>query len=652
MPDHPAPSSSSDPDRRLLALGKEETASRSAWVPPDPAALAGIFPQLEVLRLIGRGGMGAVYLARQTHLDRQVALKILAPERAGDRRFAERFAREARAMARLQHPHIVTLHDFGQAGGWAYLVMEHVEGATLRQVMATGRLSPSEALALVPPLCEALAHAHAHAQGVVHRDLKPENILIDGRGRPRIADFGLAKLADADGTLTASGATLGTLHYMAPEQVAGAADLDHRADLYALGVMLYEMLTGNLPLGRFAPPSQAAGTDRRLDQVVFKSLERDPCRRWQSADELRQALAGAVAPEEREGQAKGERVDIGPIHVDGERVDIGPIHIDGDREEVRIGEKLVVDRHGVRLGRRHQGEHPAAASDGDRRLYRSGMVLVVAGVLAAMAFTLPGGEPHWPGGHERVVFAAVLAMVAGGASLLLRTCLPLAILGAVAALVPTAWLWERAWWQGLLAVVAVLSWGLRVLSVPHLLRHYGSLVWRWKLVTAPVLAVIVVACLALATGPWAYQMPAEAAIQTEAVPWTAEAGDGVQMHNGGLTIESPVAATVPLARVDLAGRGWQSFHLRTRARWQGVQGAAYLEMWTWLPDGRSFFSRTLASGGATGSFSGTHDDWRPVVVPADARGAPAPVRAELSLVLVGGGRVELEPLMVVAGMQP
>jgi hypothetical protein len=493
MPDHPAPGS--DPDRRLLALGKEEPAARSAWVPPDPAALAGIFPQLEVLRLIGRGGMGAVYLARQTHLDRQVALKILAPERAGDPSFAERFAREARAMARLQHPHIVTLHDFGQAGGWAYLVMEHVEGATLRQVMATGRLSPAEALALVPPLCEALAHAHA--QGVVHRDLKPENILLDGRGRPRIADFGLAKLADAEGTLTASGTTLGTLHYMAPEQVAGAADLDHRADLYALGVLLYELLTGTLPLGRFAPPSQAAGTDRRLDEVVFKSLERDPGRRWQSADELRQALAGAAAPVGREEQRQAE----------GQQVDIGPIHVDGEREEVRIGEKLVVDRHGVRLGRQHRDERPAVVGDGDRRLYRSGMVLVVVGVLAALALTLGGGSPHWPAGYERVVFAAVLGMVAGGASLLLRTCLPLAILGVVAALVPMAWLWERSWWQGLLAGLAVLGWGLRVLAFPRLLRHYGSLAWRWKLITAPLLAALVCACLALAMEPWGVRSP-------------------------------------------------------------------------------------------------------------------------------------------------
>jgi hypothetical protein len=274
----------------LLAAGLEPagTSAPGGWTPPTPEVLAGVFPHLEILALIGQGGMGAVYKARQTHLDRLVAVKLLSAERGADPAFIERFTREARALARLQHPQIVTLYDFGRAGSWLYLVMEHVEGANLRQLMATGRLDPAAAMRLAAPLCDALVHAHA--QGVVHRDLKPENILIDGLGQPKIADFGLAKLRSANGDLTQTGDTLGTLHYMSPEQVSGTGTIDHRADVYALGVILYEMLTGNLPLGRCLPPSQS-GSDPRLDEVVLKSLEREPDKRWQSVEELRQAVA-------------------------------------------------------------------------------------------------------------------------------------------------------------------------------------------------------------------------------------------------------------------------------------------------------------------------------------------------------------------------
>jgi predicted Ser/Thr protein kinase len=274
----------------LLAAGIEPAGSPapSGWIPPTPEVLNGVFPQLEIIALIGQGGMGAVYKARQTHLERLVAVKLLSAERGVDPAFVERFTREARALARLQHPQIVTLYDFGRAGSWLYLVMEYVEGANLRQLMATGRLDPTAAMRLVAPLCDALVHAHA--QGVVHRDLKPENILIDSQGQPKIADFGLAKLRSANGTLTQTGDALGTLHYMSPEQISGVGDIDHRADVYALGVIFYEMLTGNLPLGRCLPPSQS-GSDPRLDEVVLRSLEREPDKRWQTVEELRQAVA-------------------------------------------------------------------------------------------------------------------------------------------------------------------------------------------------------------------------------------------------------------------------------------------------------------------------------------------------------------------------
>ncbi len=251
--------------------------------PPPVTELSEQFPQLEILELIGRGGMGWVYLARQTKLDRRVALKILPPESARDPAFAERFQREARALARLNHPNIVSIYDFGQAGPYFYFLMEFVDGANLRQLERTRRLTPEEAFAIVPRICEALQYAHE--EGIVHRDIKPENILVDRRHRVKIADFGLAKLLGRkpDITLTGSQNALGTPHYMAPEQLEAPATVDHRADIYALGVVFYEMLTGELPLGRFEPPSQKQSVDTRLDDVVMKSLERSPDRRYQSA---------------------------------------------------------------------------------------------------------------------------------------------------------------------------------------------------------------------------------------------------------------------------------------------------------------------------------------------------------------------------------
>ncbi len=269
--------------------GSPQTAA--PFVPPEPAELADRFPQLEVLELIGSGGMGAVYRARQLHLDRIVALKILPAELAETATFSERFTREARAMARLTHPRIVTVFDFGEADGMPYLVMEYIDGVSLRQALAAREITPQDALAVVPQVCDALQYAHA--MGIVHRDIKPENLLFDRQGNVKIADFGLAKLLGAelsDITLTRTRQMMGTPHYMAPEQLERPHEVDHRADIYALGVVLYELLTGELPLGRFSPPSETAGTDVRLDDVVHRTLEKDPNRRYQQASELRSDL--------------------------------------------------------------------------------------------------------------------------------------------------------------------------------------------------------------------------------------------------------------------------------------------------------------------------------------------------------------------------
>jgi tRNA A-37 threonylcarbamoyl transferase component Bud32 len=258
---------------------------------PD-RAIAGegtLFPTIpghEILDELGRGGMGLVLKARQTKLDRLVALKVLPPAANDDPAFAERFGREARALARLSHPHIVTVHDFGQVEGQSYLVMEFIAGMNLRQRLREGRVPLDDVLALMKQLCEALQYAHD--EGIIHRDIKPENILLDKYGRARIADFGLAKLtvrSAIDYTLTGPMQIMGTWNYMAPEQFENPQSVDHRADIYALGVVFYEMLTGDLPRARFPLPSER-GLDSRFDEIVLHALEREPERRYQSIREF------------------------------------------------------------------------------------------------------------------------------------------------------------------------------------------------------------------------------------------------------------------------------------------------------------------------------------------------------------------------------
>ncbi len=268
----------------------------AAFVPPAPAELGRHFPQLEMLASLGQGGMGAVYKARQTKLDRLVAVKILPPEVARDPAFAERFTREARSLARLNHPNIVTVHDFGDVDGLYHFTMEYVDGRNLRDLLQAGALSVAQVLAIVPQLCDALQYAHD--EGLVHRDIKPENILLDGKGRVKIADFGLARLVGLTPTyltLTGTHEVMGTLLYMAPEQMKRSHTVDHRADIYSLGVVLYEMLTGELPLGRFAPPSHKAAVDERLDRVVLQALAREPAERYQDAGAFKQDVVAALA---------------------------------------------------------------------------------------------------------------------------------------------------------------------------------------------------------------------------------------------------------------------------------------------------------------------------------------------------------------------
>jgi serine/threonine protein kinase len=251
--------------------------------------------------------MGAVYRARQNGLDREVAVKVLPKELSQHEDLVRRFEREAKAMARLDHPHIVRVFDVGQTeDGFWYLVMEHVEGRDLAEVVAQGGLPEAEVLRVVTEICEALEHAHA--AGFVHRDIKPSNVLVDRQGRVKVADFGLAQAVSAEGPeawsrLTASGSLMGTLEYMAPEQLAGRA-VDQRADLYSVGVLFYELLTGDVPRGSWKPPSTLKKLNPQVDEVVRRSLEPRPEDRYRSATELREAVeAVGMGGKGRRGKA-------------------------------------------------------------------------------------------------------------------------------------------------------------------------------------------------------------------------------------------------------------------------------------------------------------------------------------------------------------
>lgn len=279
---------------------------------PDPAELAPHFPQLEILECLGRGGMGVVYKARQKSLNRMVALKLLTPERSDDPKFAARFETEAQALAALSHPHIVAVHDFGEAGGYYYLLMEYVDGVDLRQLLQAKRLTPKEALSIVPPVCDALQCAHD--RGIVHCDIKPENLLIDKAGVVKIADFGIARIAGLGtasegnaGTLASSTNTapLGTPEYSAPEQAEGGADF--RADIYSLGVVLYEMLTGERPGEKIEAPSRRVQVDIRIDEIVLRALEKEPNLRFATAHEFRTRVEAVVGADPEGTRVFGDR---------------------------------------------------------------------------------------------------------------------------------------------------------------------------------------------------------------------------------------------------------------------------------------------------------------------------------------------------------
>jgi serine/threonine protein kinase len=259
--------------------------------------------------------MGAVYKARQRSLKRWVAIKVLPLVAADDElKFAERFRNEAETMAQMNHPAIVNVYDFGETGdGLLYIAMEFVDGTDVQQMIhGSGKLSGEYALAITAHVCDALTYAHG--RGVIHRDIKPANILIDQEGNVKVADFGLAKMSDPDLDygLTRSNVSMGTPDYVAPEVLSYGMVADHRADLYAVGVMLYQMLTGEVPRGLFKLPSQKGlGADPRFDDIICKAMEPDRDERYQSAMDVRAALDVILTGP----LAKFEEANLGPVRT-------------------------------------------------------------------------------------------------------------------------------------------------------------------------------------------------------------------------------------------------------------------------------------------------------------------------------------------------
>lgn len=257
-----------------------------------------MLPQYRFEKLLGRGGMGAVYKAVQASLDRAVAIKVLPGALIGDEdaQFAERFKNEARTMAKMNHPSIVNVFDFGETqSGLLYFVMEFIDGTDVAQmIVAQGRLPEDYALSITAHVCDALAYAHA--RGVIHRDIKPANILINMEGAVKVADFGLAKQSDSSQSgLTKTNMAMGTPDFVAPEALIPGIPLDGRADLYAIGVMLCQMLSGEIPRGMWTMPGVKLGTDPRFDAIIAKAMQTDREARYQSAAEIRKELDTILA---------------------------------------------------------------------------------------------------------------------------------------------------------------------------------------------------------------------------------------------------------------------------------------------------------------------------------------------------------------------
>jgi len=269
-----------------------ETVSSTGFAIRDAKELATLFPGYKIQHLVATGGMGAVYCAIQASLDRVVAIKILPTEFSQDPEFCAAFEAEAKAMARLNHPNLIGVFDFGEVAGMLYIIMEYVEGETLFNVTQGGVIKTSESLRLMQGICAGVAHAHMH--GILHRDIKPANILLDAHLQPKIGDFGLARPMDTQ--VQEGDQIFGTPGYTAPEVIQPPHKFDQRADIFSLGVMLHELITGKLPDEDPRPASAQVRCHPRIDAVIRKATQPDPDKRFQSVAEMAEELAKVSQP--------------------------------------------------------------------------------------------------------------------------------------------------------------------------------------------------------------------------------------------------------------------------------------------------------------------------------------------------------------------
>ncbi|MCU0780022.1 MAG: protein kinase [Akkermansiaceae bacterium] len=258
---------------------------KNDFVPPSLEELAALLPAYDFEILIARGGMGAVYRAKQKSLGRDVAVKVLPREMGRDPRYRESFETEARAMARLNHPNLISVYDSGAVDEMLYIVMEYVPGKSLYHSSYGKQVDPEQVVELIQGICAGLGHAHEN--GIIHRDIKPANVLLTAKAEPKIGDFGLARPTDATG----AGLVMGTPGYTAPELIHNPQLADRRSDLYAVGVLLYELLTGQRQTAESSPPSQLCACGTGMDDIWRKATHPQPDQRFQHADEFRRALS-------------------------------------------------------------------------------------------------------------------------------------------------------------------------------------------------------------------------------------------------------------------------------------------------------------------------------------------------------------------------
>ena len=602
-------------------------AGDSGFVPPDVHTIAQLFPQLEILELIGKGGMGAVYKARQPTLDRLVALKILLPRSGTDPGFAERFAREARALARLSHPNIVAVYDFGQTQGLHYFIMEYIDGPNLRRVEQASKLSPKEALQIIPQICEALQYAHD--EGVVHRDIKPENVLLDKKGRVKIADFGLAKilgLEAKDLRLTGTRDVMGTPHYMAPEQVQNPQEVDHRADIYSLGVVFYEMLTGELPLGRFAPPSQKVQVDVRLDEVVLHALEREPERRYQHASQVKTDLETIAAqPSSAPGPAAGGKLDQIRKQVRGPAIGLlitGILNWVLMPFIVMFGLPALSRTHGIGLAHVPLGQ-PDLIGMGLSKLAVLGLVaipFILCSFLIYAALKMLRLEAY---GFS--IAAAIVAMLVTPGN-----CAGFP-LGIWALVVLTRREVREAFQQVQAANVAS----------GNLPGKRSALVW---LIPVGILLIL---------GSFVVLRQRQAPLSEPAATTTFlrsfDAGerpislDLVRVEGGAWAVSCTQTQTFRLFEVPDPGVQNGTLIYRARMKTEGLVGRAFLEMWCRFPGKGEYFSRGLDN-----VVSGSND-WAVYETPFFLKAGEQPDLVRLNLVVEGAGKVFIKDIELLAG---